>query len=62
MTAGQDLISEEGMKFMGNDLKEDRLIIVRASAVVTGGNNKSGELAYDWSERPGEWRAGIWLV
>ena len=61
-TAGQDLISEEDIKFMGNDLDEDRLIIVRESAVVRGGNNESGELVYGWSERAGECGAGIWLV
>ena len=50
-TAVQDLISEEGMKSMGDDLEEDRLIFVRASAVVTRGNEESGELVCDWSER-----------
>ena len=52
--AEQDLISEEGMKSNGGDLEEDRLIIVKALAVVTRGNEESGELAYGWSERAGE--------
>ena len=47
-TAVKDLISEEGMKSKGDDLEEDRLIIVRASALVTRGNEESGELVYDW--------------
>ena len=37
-TAGQDLINEDGMKSMGEDLEDDKLIMVRASAIVTGGN------------------------
>ena len=38
------------MKSMGEDLEDDRLIIVRASAVVTGGNEKSVEPVYGWSK------------
>ena len=48
--ADQDLIKEDGMKSMGEDLEDDRLIIVRASAVVTGGNEESVEPVYSWSE------------
>ena len=32
-TAEQDLIKEDGIKSMGENLEDDRLIIVRASAV-----------------------------
>ena len=56
-TAGQDLIKEDGMKFMGVDLEDDRLIIVRASAVVTGGNEESVEPVYGWSEGDNELRS-----
>ena len=49
-TAGQDLIKEDGMKYMGENLEDDRLIIVRASAVVTEGNEESVEPIYGWSE------------
>ena len=45
--AGKD---EDGMRSMGEDLEDDRLIIVRASAVVTGGNEESVEPVYGWSE------------
>ena len=48
--ADQDLIKEDGMKYMGEDLEDDRLIIVRASTVVTGGNEESVEPVYSWSE------------
>ena len=49
-TAGQDLINEDGMKSMGEDSEDDRLIIVRASAVVTGGNEESVAPVYGWLE------------
>ena len=49
-TAGQDLINEDGMKSMGEDLEDERLIIVRALVVVTGGNEESVEPVYGWSE------------
>ena len=49
-TPGQDLINEDGIKSMGDDLEDDRLIIVRASAVVTGRNEESVEPVYGWSE------------
>ena len=49
-TAGQNLINEDGIKSMGEDLKDDRLIIVRTSAVVTAGNEESVEPVYGWSE------------
>ena len=48
-TAGQDLIND-GMKSMGENLEDDRLIIVRALAVVTGGNEESVEPVYGWLE------------
>ena len=34
-TAGHELINEDGMISIVEDLEDDRLIIVRASAVVT---------------------------
>ena len=49
-TAEQDLIKLDGMKSMSGDLEGDRLIIVTASAVVTGGNEESVEPVYGWSE------------
>ena len=45
------------MKSMGEDLEDDRLIIVRASAVVTGGNEESVEPVYGWSEGDNELRS-----
>ena len=45
----QDLIKVDGMKSMGEDLEDDRLIIVRASVVVTVWNEESVEPVYGWS-------------
>ena len=49
-TAEQDLINAHGMKSMGENLEDNRLIIVRASAVATGGKEECVEPVYGWSE------------